>query len=182
MTCSTYAGPLAISITLLGQVPTGSAWLRSGAQEDDVIIVTGPVGGSILGRHLRPTPRIELAKRLREIVTVNAAIDISDGLSLDLDRLCASSGVGAELDVDRIPIHQDAVKRAEETGRTPFEHAWSDGEDFELILTMSQSDAEKAIASDATLTSIGNVTGRTGLWKREIGKLQRLSPQGYIHS
>ena len=179
---STYAGPLAISITLLGQVPTGSAWLRSGAQEDDVIIVTGPVGGSMLGRHLRPVPRIELALRLRQMVKVNAAIDISDGFSLDLDRLCASSGVGAELDVDRIPIHPDASKRATETGRTAWEHAWSDGEDFELILTMSAVDAKQAIASEPSLVQVGNITGRTGLWKRESGKLLRLSPQGYIHT
>jgi thiamine-monophosphate kinase len=179
---STYDGPLSISVTLLGDVQTGTAWLRSGAADGDAIVVTGPVGGSIRGRHLRPNPRIELANQLRATVKVTAAIDISDGLSLDLDRLCASSGVGAELDVDCIPIHDDAVLLAQKTGRTPFEHAWSDGEDFELIVTMDQTDADKAIAADSSLKQIGNVTGRTGLWKRKTGKLERLSPQGYIHS
>ncbi len=179
---STYEGPLSINVTLLGSVDPGAAWLRSGAREGDAILLSGPVGGSILGRHLRPSPRIELAKRLREIVSVSAAIDISDGLSLDLDRLCAASGVGAELDVDAIPIHQDAVELSKQSGRSPLEHAWSDGEDFELIVTMNQSDADKALASESSLTQIGSATGRTGLWKRQTGKLQRLAPQGYIHT
>lgn len=180
---STYDGPLSISITLLGRVPNHGAWLRSGAQEGDAILVSGAVGGSLRGRHLRPQARVRLALQLREFVHVTAAIDISDGLSLDLDRLCAASGVGAELDVERIPIHDDAVALSQETGRTPWEHAWSDGEDFELILCMSQDDADLALAAnlDASLTQIGTSTGRTGLWKRVAGKVQRLSPQGYIH-
>ncbi|TWU26716.1 Thiamine-monophosphate kinase [Novipirellula galeiformis] len=180
---STYDGPLAVNITLLGNVPAGNPWLRSGAQENDAVLVTGFVGGSIRGRHLRPTPRVEFANRLREQVDVHAAIDISDGLSLDLDRLCASSGVGVELNITAIPIHDDAIILAEQTGRTPFEHAWSDGEDFELILTMSQSDADKVLAMDheCELTQIGTILGRTGLWKRQETKLVRLSPQGYIH-
>ncbi len=95
------------------------------------------------GRHLHPEPRVELAARLRQLADVHAAIDISDGLSLDLDRLCASSRVGAALSIETIPIHDDAIILAEETGWTPFQHAWSDGEDFELILTMSQSDADE---------------------------------------
>jgi thiamine-monophosphate kinase len=146
-------------------------------------MVSGAVGGSLLGRHLRPEPRLELARQLRECVEVHAAIDISDGLSLDLDRLCAASGVGAELDTLRIPIHDDAIRLAESSGRTPMEHAWSDGEDFELILAMSQTDADRVGSEVAgvPLTQIGNFVGRTGLWKRMSGKLQRLSPQGYTH-
>lgn len=180
---STYDGPLAISVTILGAVPSGTAWLRSGANEGDAILVSGSVGGSISGRHLRPQARVDLALQLRKLVKVTAAIDISDGLSLDLDRLCASSGVGAELKVDEIPIHLDAVELSQHSGRTPFEHAWSDGEDFELILTMSQADAETAIAGSdpVSLTQIGKIVGRTGLWNDVGGKLQRLSPQGYIH-
>ncbi len=182
---STYDGPLSVTLTLMGTVPSGGAWLRSGAREGDAIVVTGSVGGSILGRHLRPEPRVGLALRLRQMVDVHAAIDISDGLSLDLDRLCAASGVGAELDMAMIPIHDDAIQLSESTGRTPMQHAWSDGEDFELILTMSQGAADKVCQPNqnlgATLTQIGNIVGRTGLWKRMTGKMQRLSPQGYIH-
>ncbi|MGB0595416.1 MAG: thiamine-phosphate kinase [Rubripirellula sp.] len=181
---SVYDGPLSISVTLLGSVPSGKAWLRSGAQEGDAIFVSGAVGGSLRGRHLRPQPRIELAKRIRELeICVHAAIDISDGLSLDLDRLCASSGVGAELDAEAIPIHADAIERAQETGCTPWEHAWRDGEDFELIVTMNQEDAKQISKIDlgVPLTCIGEIVGRTGMWKRNLGKLERLMPQGYVH-
>ena len=180
---STYDGPLAINVTLLGSVPKNGAWLRSGAKEGDAILVSGPLGGSLKGRHLRPRSRLALVNPLRESVTVHAAIDISDGLSLDLDRLCAASGVGAELDVERIPIHPDAIELAVTSGRTPFQHAWSDGEDFELILTLSQADADGLLRdrSDLGLIQIGRIVGRTGLWKKAQGKLQRLPPQGYVH-
>ena len=180
---STYSGPLSIGVTLLGTVDHGQAFLRSGAQEGDAILVSGALGGSILGRHLRPSPRIELVRQLRHHAQITAAIDISDGLSLDLDRLCAASGLGAELNTEQIPIHNDAQHLSETSGRTAFEHAWSDGEDFELIITMNQEDADKVIRLDlgVQLTQIGNIVGRTGLWKRQQGKLKRLSPQGYLH-
>lgn len=180
---STYDGPLAISVTILGHVPSGDPWLRSGAQEGDIVMASGAFGGSIAGRHLRCTPRLELAAQLRELVDVHAAIDVSDGLSLDLDRLCASSGVGVELDMEAIPIHQDAIKQSETSSRTPLEHAWSDGEDFELLFTVSPDDAAKLADESlaAPLTAIGKTVGRTGLWKKEGGKFVRLSPQGYTH-
>ncbi|MBB3206349.1 thiamine-monophosphate kinase [Rhodopirellula rubra] len=182
---STYDGPLSISVTLLGTV-TGP-WLRSGAQEGDVIFVTGSLGGSLAGRHLRPVPRIELAIRLRQYATVNAAIDISDGFSLDLDRMLASSRVGAELDIEQIPISDAAHTMSKDSGRSPLEHAWSDGEDFELIFTVNETDAAKIeqLSADeltTTVTRVGNVVGRTGLWKRVPGsKLERVFPQGYVH-
>ena len=180
---STYDGPLAISVMLLGDVPTGTAWLRSGAQVGDAILVSGAVGGSLNGRHLRPTPRIELANQLRQHVSVTAAIDVSDGLSIDMDRLLAKSGVGVEMNVDSIPIHDDAVAMSQASGRTPFEHAWSDGEDFELLITMSQSDADKIASIDlgTNLTQIGRLTSRTGLWKVDNGRHERLAPQGFVH-
>ena len=180
---STYDGPLAISVTLLGHVPRGGAWLRRGAQQGDAIVVTGAFGGSLRGRHLRPAPRLEVARRLRESADVHAAIDVSDGLSLDLDRLCAASRLGAELDLDQLPIHDDAIAMSEHSGRTPFQHAWSDGEDFELILTMCPEDAERVTSEDfgVPLTRIGTIVGRTGLWKRTASKVHRLAPQGYEH-
>ncbi|QDT58748.1 Thiamine-monophosphate kinase [Stieleria bergensis] len=182
---TTYDGPLAISVTLLGRCPDGQPWLRSGAQEGDVVLASGAFGGSILGRHLRPVPRNELALAIRRLgVTVNAAIDVSDSLSIDLDRLCARSGVGVDLEVDAIPVHPDADRLAEQSGRRAFEHAWSDGEDFELLLTLSADDAGQLLAAaelPAPLTPIGKVIGRTGLWMMEDGKHVRLSPQGYIH-
>ena len=181
---STYDGPLAISVTLIGEVPNDTAWLRSGANEGDAILVSGAVGGSLRGRHLQPEPRVELASFLREHAQVTAAIDVSDGLSIDLDRLCASSKLGAELDVDLIPIHDDAIELSKTSGRTPWQHAWSDGEDFELIVTMSQERADRLKTQElpTALTQIGTTTGRTGLWKKERGRLVRLSPQGFVHT
>ncbi|MGV3483320.1 MAG: thiamine-phosphate kinase [Planctomycetaceae bacterium] len=181
---SVYEGPLSISVTLLGTVKTGQAWLRSGAQEGDAIVITGPVGGSLLGRHLRPVPRIELAVRLRELATIHAAMDISDGLSLDLDRLCAASGVGAELDLSAIPIHDDAVTRSHSRGGLPaIEHALGDGEDFELILAMEaeQYDALVKAHPELGLYRIGTFVGRTGLWSRTANEMKRLSPSGFVH-
>ncbi|MEM1226681.1 MAG: thiamine-phosphate kinase [Planctomycetota bacterium] len=179
---TTYDGPLAISVTLLGTVR--GPWLRSAAQVGDAVLVSGALGGSILGRHLRPEPRLELARQLRQHVDVHAAIDVSDGFSLDLDRLCAASGVGVEIESDRLPISDDAHELARSSGRSAYQHAWSDGEDFELIVTMSAADADRMNDTPlaAPLTRIGTVVSRTGLWKRTAdSKFQRVFPQGYVH-
>jgi len=180
---SVYDGPLSISITMLGTIPTGQPWLRSGALEGDVLIVSGPVGGSILGRHLRPIPRLDLVSPLREQVAVHAAIDISDGFSLDLDRLCAASGVGAEIETERLPIHADAITRAAKTGRKPLEHALGDGEDFELILAMSREDWRQISpqAQSLGLVCVGQFIGRTGLWSTGERGLKRMLASGFIH-
>lgn len=178
-----YEGPLSISVTILGSVPHGRGWLRGGAREGDAIVVTGAVGGSILGRHLEPEPRVRQARRIAAAADVHAAIDISDGLSLDLDRMCAASGVGAELDMEAIPIHADAVRLAAQDAASPLDHAWGDGEDFELILAVSPEEIETLLKSDfgVPLTRIGTFTGRTGLWARRGGHLERMSPRGFIH-
>ena len=179
---STYDGPLSLSIAAMGHLPNGwQPWTRSGANVGDDVYVTGPVGGSLLGRHLTPRTAIDLVPGLRECGTVNAAIDVSDGLSLDLDRLCAASGVGIRLDESAIPIHRDAVRRAEQTGQTPFRHAWSDGEDFELILAMPPESPDPSTSLARPLHRIGTLTTRMGLWTDRDGKLIRLSPQGYVH-
>lgn len=180
---STYDGPLAINVCLLGEVAENKIWRRSGANENDAIMLTGAVGGSILGRHLRPEPKVALAQELQTLVEVTAAIDVSDGLSLDLDRLCAASGVGAELDTDQIPIHPDATRLSESSGRSAFQHAWSDGEDFELLLTMNQHDADHLTQQrpELGLIQIGKTVGRTGLWRKFDRKVERLPPQGYTH-
>lgn len=179
---STHDGPLSISVTLLGTVL--DPWLRSAAIEGDAVFVSGKLGGSILGRHLRPTPRVVLAQQLRQHVCVHAAIDVSDGFSLDLDRMLAASRVGIEMDLDAIPISEAAEELAAQSGRTPLEHAWSDGEDFELIFTVAPEEASKleCLELDGGVTRVGTVVGRTGLWKRTPnGKFERVFPQGYVH-
>ncbi|MCA9243434.1 MAG: thiamine-monophosphate kinase [Phycisphaerales bacterium] len=151
--------------------------LRSGAQPDNDIWLTGPVGGSLLGRHLRPAPRIALARRANRRLRPTAMIDISDGLSLDLWRLCEASNVGAALDSNRIEaaIHADARKLAAQTGRSAMDHALSDGEDFELIITLPRD--LNAGAAALGLIPIGRTTVEPGL--RLDGA--PLEPRGWDH-
>ncbi|MCR9211690.1 MAG: thiamine-phosphate kinase [bacterium] len=179
---STYDGPLSISITILGW--TEKPWLRTGAEEGDALFVTGALGGSLLGRHLRPEPRVELASKLKDKVNVHAAIDVSDGFSLDLDRMLAASRMGAELELETLPISEAAHQLAEKSGRTPLEHAWSDGEDFELIFCVASEEAAIIESTDwgVPVTRVGKVVGRTGLWKRvATSKFERVFPQGFVH-
>ena len=95
-----WNGPLVITITALGQATERGAVRRSGAQPGDAILVTGPLGGSLIaGRHLRPEPRIEEALALHRACDIHAMIDISDGLSSDLHHILKESGgLGATLD------------------------------------------------------------------------------------
>lgn len=126
-------GPLAVTVTIIGETAPGGPITRSGAQPGDRIFVTGPLGGSILGKHLRFTPRLREARRLRPRPT--AMIDISDGFAIDLSRLCEASGVGARVDLSRVPVSAAARRLARRTGRDPLDHALFDGEDYELLYT-----------------------------------------------
>lgn len=178
-----YDGPLTITITAIGAASPAGVWRRDGAQAGDAVVVSGAFGGSLRSRHLDVQPRVDLALQLREAFGIRAAIDVSDGLSLDLDRLCAASLVGAELTLSAIPIHEDCVRHSEETGRSPLDHALSDGEDFELILAVPRDELNAVLSADfgAPLTTIGVFTGRTGLWTIQEGAHTRISPRGYLH-
>lgn len=183
---NTWNGPLAISITLIGTAAPERAWRRSGARPGDRILVSGELGGSILGRHFDFTPRVREALDWSSRFQVRAAIDISDGLSLDLYRLCKASGVGALLDLDAIPVSSAARRLSEKeaNGRSPLDHALSDGEDFELILVASPDEAESMLAASSqstTLTCIGQVIETPGLWVDTPQGRQSLTPRGYLH-
>lgn len=112
-----------------GTLPAGTALLRSGAKVGDAIFTTGPLGGSIDGKHLDFVPRIEEGLFLRESGRVHAMMDISDGLATDLRHILRASGVGAVLGADDIP--QNGT----------IENALYDGEDFELLFTVAEKDA-----------------------------------------
>ncbi len=139
---NTWNSPLAISITMIGEATSRGVLRRDGVRYDsatgrgDAIWVTGTLGGSILAHHYAFTPRIREALWLHEHTPVHAAMDISDGLSLDLSRLATASGCGIIVDLDAIPIAGDAYRLAKKDGRSPLQHALGDGEDFELILAM----------------------------------------------
>lgn len=126
---------LELHIFLVGRVPSGRALLRGGASAGDVIYVTGSLGGSLRGKHFEFQPRLAEGRWLREGSWATAMIDLSDGLATDLRHVAVASGAGAFIDATRIPIAHDVGQL--KTGRLPIEHALYDGEDFELLFTVS---------------------------------------------
>ncbi|OWK37739.1 thiamine-phosphate kinase [Fimbriiglobus ruber] len=182
---NTWAGPLVLSVTVLGEVTGRGPALRSGARPGDWVFVTGPVGGSILGRHLAPTPRIAEGQALHRLVALTATIDISDGLTADLNHILEESRCGAVLSADSIPIHPDAMELARRTGRPPLAHALGDGEDFELVFTVSPADGAKLLREQPIaglrLVKIGECVA-SGLWLEEGGSRQPLDPAGWVHA
>src|SRR5262249_22444807 len=128
---NSWDGPLVINVAVLGEPGPGGGIRRSGAKEGDWLLVTGPLGGSIQGKHLDFTPRVREALALAGCAKLRAMIDISDGLAADVAKLCTESGCGAVLRAEAIPVSEAARQMSD--GRTPLEHALGDGEDFELV-------------------------------------------------
>jgi len=182
---NSWDGPLAISVTMLGEATPRGPVLRSGARVGDSILVTGVLGGSILGHHLDFTPRVREALRLHELADLHAMIDISDGLAMDLHHLCEESRCGAVVFADAIPISTAASEVAARDGRSPLDHALSDGEDFELVFAVAAKDAERLLRDQPvegiTLRRIGEVVA-DGYWLERAGKRERLEPRGYSHA
>ena len=185
-----WDGPLVVAVTAIGSVPPGAAWRRDGARPGDLIAVTGGCGGSLLGRHLAVEPRCREAAWIAARFAVHAAIDVSDGLSLDLARMMAASGTAALLDLERVPVHEDAIRMSgiAGDGRTPLDHALADGEDFELVLALP-ADAARRLAAEApaalgcAVTVIGEVVAGHGLLARQpAGGREPLSPRGFLHA
>lgn len=124
---SNIKGPAVISVSLTGFVEK-SRWVsRGGGKAKDELLVTGRLGGSLRGRHLKFTPRIEEARWLTKHFPIHAMMDLSDGLGADLPRLARSSGVGFEVDENAVPRHRGCSVR----------HAIGDGEDYELLFAVS---------------------------------------------
>jgi thiamine-monophosphate kinase len=169
-----WPGKLVLSVTILGRAAGIQPLTRAGAKPGDKIYVTGPLGGSILGRHLTFEPRLMLGRTIGPIAT--SVIDLSDGLSRDLAHICRQSNVGAIIDEARVPVHPDAVELSRQDGRPPIEHALSDGEDYELLFTASSS----ALPPEAVL--VGEIVERKGLWLRNSeGGMRELEAQGWEH-
>ena len=178
-----WDGPLVLSVTLLGEVDAGQAVRRGGARIGDSIFVTGPLGGSLLGRHLRPMPRIAIAKALVQLGPIHAMIDVSDGLAADLGHILEESGgLGATLDADAIPIHPDAHTMAAFDGRSALDHALNDGEDFELVFTVSNVVAERIREVFKEVREIGTILQQPGLRLRFAGgEVREIIPKGFDH-
>ena len=177
--------PLTLTVTAFGTGTEGYIALRSGARTGDQIMVTGELGGSLLGKHLSFLPRLDEAIWLREAVSLHAMIDISDGLSTDAAHISEESGVAIELRAEAIPLSDAARRMAGQSGRTTLEHALHDGEDYKLLFAISPEDAQALMQrSDipVPVTCIGEAVSGSGVWIRDEGGRRRpLESGGWVH-
>jgi thiamine-monophosphate kinase len=184
---TSWKQPLVTVGTALVARPAGIIPIRrSGAKPGDLLFVTGELGGSVLGRHLSFVPRVTEARQLAALVTIHAMIDLSDGLSTDVNHIARESGVAAEIMADAIPVSDDAKKLAKDNGKTPLEHALNDGEDFELLLAVEPIDAQDLLKQNplksVKLTHIGHIAEGSGVTiVHSDGKRSSLKPGGYEH-
>lgn len=177
--------PLAIDVAVTAAPFEGiDPVTRSGASPGDTLYVTGSLGGSECGRHLRFIPRVREAQALAAALgpRLHAMIDISDGLSLDLWRMCGASGVGAILDEGDLQavISEDARRLAAESqpGQpSALDRALSDGEDFELLL----SAVGEPHVPDVRLHRVGTVTDSLLQIRLADGSVEALEPRGFVH-
>lgn len=180
---NSWDGGLVLSVTLLGVPTPPGPVLRSGARPGDWLMVTGPLGGSILGKHLDFTPRVREAQLLQQTVSLHAMIDISDGLAADAHHLCEESRCGAVLYAERIPIADAARQMTDE--RTPLQHALSDGEDFELAFAVSPQDGQRLLADQPipgiTLHHVGAFLDGAEYLLETQGQRVPLAPTGFVH-
>jgi thiamine-monophosphate kinase len=198
----TTRGPLSLTVTIMGEVPAGAALRRSGAKAGNDVWVSGHIGDAALAvahrngkvkldeadykealMHLyEPTPRVQLGQALRGMAT--AAIDISDGLLGDLGHICSLSGVGATVELDRVPISDIGAKHVEsDAGRTAIV---AGGDDYELCFTAHPNSRESlqdlAKVLDVTLTRIGQVKRGKGVSLHgPDGKPVKVDGRGYDH-
>lgn len=190
----TTRGPLTVSVQVHGTVPAGMALRRSGACPGDLIVVSGTLGDAaaalaclhtdapcadeqaLLARYHHPEPRLALGQSLRGVAS--AAIDISDGLGADLQHLLNASGVGAVVDLSRLPLSGPLQRCRPGEAR---QLAWSGGDDYELCATIPEARWQRLDASVRTqLTVIGQVQAGTGLSFRG-GVPEPAAGAGYDH-
>jgi thiamine-monophosphate kinase len=190
-----------INVTVVGEVRRGREVRRSGARPGDIIYVSGRLGEAELGlrllrerkrgssvrdrrlrKHLYPEPRVELGRWLSEKGLVSAMMDLSDGLSSDLTRLCEASRVGAVIRSDLLPV-VPVTKLERNRGVGPLRLALHGGDDYELLFTAPKGKAKRLPRSvgGVAITRIGEVT-----WTPEVmvadgnGRRSRvLEPRGW---
>jgi thiamine-monophosphate kinase len=185
------AGGIQADIVVVGSVPRGKAVLRSGAKAGERIYVTGELGGSAaalarleeskpLGaeyvRHFRPQARVAVGQWLRQQGVASAMIDVSDGLSTDLEHICQESHVGAEIEAEAIPRARVGLGKK----RVALELALHGGDDYELLFTSAA--AIPSEVEGVRVTRIGRTTQSAGM--RLIGadgKARRLAAAGWEH-
>lgn len=188
-TTSSMTG-LVISITAIGEANKEDLTYRNGAKPNDLICVTGDLGGAymglqllerenevykvnknlqpqlegydyILGRQLKPEARMDMFDIFKKVgIQPSSMIDISDGLSSELLHICKSSGVGCKLYEEKIPMDSQTKKMAEELNINPLVAALNGGEDYELLFTVPVKDHEK-IKNDTDITIVGHITNES---------------------
>jgi thiamine-monophosphate kinase len=170
---------IVMDVSLIGEVRKRSLALRSGAKKGDLILVTGSFGGSIKGKHLSFTPRVKESQRITNNFKVNSMIDVSDSLALDLKRIIDASNVGASIYEESIPLSKDA---------STIESALYDGEDYELLFTMTPKAAQDLLKSNFSragtrISIIGEITDKKDGYKiiREGGREEKVKLGGYLH-
>ena len=185
-TTSSTSG-LIISVTAIGEVDKGNEVLRSGAKPNDLLVVTGDIGGAYMGlqvlerekevfkvnpnsqpdlsmytyiveRQLKPEARKDIIELLQKLeVKPTSMIDISDGLSSEVIHLCKQSKVGVDIYENKIPLDPQVISTCEEFNIDSTTVALNGGEDYELLMTISQEDYPK-IKGNPNLTVIGYMT------------------------
>lgn len=201
-------GPLTLSITAFGSVPAGRMVLRSGAKPGDLVLVSGTIGDGALGlkahgpgrpawvgrlaeadrafladRYLHPQPRLGLAPALQ--AHASAAMDVSDGLVGDLAKLLAASRVGAEIELDAVPLSA-AARNAIMADPALAELVWTGGDDYEILCTVPEGEysslAAAAEAAGLGLARIGRVTAAAGkVSYRKAGRQRSFARGSFAH-
>ena len=167
---SETAGPTVIAVSVAGFVERRRCTLRSGGKADDDLFVTGELGGSIRGRHLRFVARIEEARWLTANFKVHAMIDLSDGLGSDLPRLARASKLGFTIDQRALPLSRGCT----------IKEAIADGEDYELLFAISSRERKRLQARwqkefpKLPLTRIGKLNPQSTISNQQL-------PSGYVH-
>ena len=190
-------GPMVWTVTIIGDVPTGTAIMRSGAQVGDVVGITNYVGYAATGLsalsyhldgytmtkigHQRPDPQIELGLQLRQL-GIHSMNDISDGLGSELNEIASASNVSIVIEENAIPLHEETYELAKYLQTNPVDYALYGGEDFQLVFTAPKSlipEFEKLVG----ITIIGEVlSGPCHVQMVTLDKtIKTIEAKGYNH-
>lgn len=190
---TTHGTELVFNLALLGEVDKELVRYRSGAMIDEVICVTGKLGGSTAGLrllqsgksgylkdHLEPKSRLlHESKIIAKYAT--AMIDVSDGLSPDVMHICEESGVGAQIHFDKIPMSKETVETGKILNTEPEEYALYGGEDFELVFTIKEEDISKLRNEFDDFTVVGKIVDKGKGVNIVIGEKKYKPKTGYDH-
>ena len=175
-----------LSVSLLGKVK--NPIMRTGSNIGDAIFVSGELGGSITGHHLNFIPRIAESQWLTDSFNIHAMIDLSDGLASDL-RHILTTHTGAEILTSSLPIRRAARENAQAnpSSKTALLAALTDGEDYELLFTVSPKDAITVLDDwkkqfpNTYLKCIGKIIDQAGIHLRDENGTKPLTLHGYDH-